>query len=96
MTSVEDVIEKMEKLRMAGCVCHKCSDGYEFDWEVCMLTAPMHLHNHSAYLYKNNIGKPICMECNCWDYYAGHLIDCECNCHAHEDDPDFIDPWARR
>ena len=70
----------------------RCDDR---DGVICVLHSPMHVYSESAFLYRDNPGKPICIECPCWDHYAGQLIGCNCTCHELQDDYDN-DPWARR
>jgi len=50
------------------------------DSVVCTILEPMK-YLHSAFLYKRNIGKLICNNCECWAVYASHLSGCVCMCH---------------
>lgn len=53
---------------------------YEIDNTICLLIEPMR-YSHSAFLYRYNIGKPICNKCDCWGVYASQLSGCFCMCH---------------
>jgi len=77
----------------------QCDDNDD-EMVTCVKHAPMHVYSDSYYLYTLNIGKPICRNCNCWEYYANQLTGCVCNCH-HENqvvgyDVEGLDIWARR